>query len=708
MDIEELFVTDPNKASLILQGILSSGIRSVALDIETEYDKKTKRSDPFTHRPVLLQLGFRGIGYVFDLSRVPLETFRPLLESETIVKIIHNANFEYVMILAATEKRGTPERHGDPWPILERGIHIENIWDTMLVERVLTAGAQFDGYGLDDLVKKYCGVELDKAEHLRTNFKFGVTPSEDEIAYAVNDVLHLWDIATKQHKECVDKSVLQVAKLENDAVPSFGDIRYYGLGLDKELWLKASHPAVGELKEIEEWLNNWAVSNSLVSVDFFGKSTMQWSSSSQLLALLKRLWPEVKSTNDKTLEDLYRKYKTPFLEKLREYRDVFTRNSRYGEDYTDFLHPVTGRLHPNLKQYGADTGRPTCSDPNVLQVPKDKRFRDPFIAGKGFKLWVRDYAACELRILASLSRDVNMVDTFRRGQCIHSRVAAKYLGWDYDKVNKLRKAYPELERQLGTMSPDDPQYEAVKAAYIEAKTAANARDSAKPVNFGVAYGAGPGAIAGQLNVSLDEAREQINAFKAEFKQATAFLERAGSLALEKGFVATPLGRKRFFPAPPIPEKIREAYERGIASKDGYFSQYRDELDYAIQVTPAKFGRTRDVYAALPDAEKEECDKLHGRVAGIRNAAKNMMEQGANADITKLVMVKIRNELKARGYYPLARCSLQVYDEVHCLCPDSLVDAVGEIQERCMIEAAQTVITEVPVVVEGEASDCWQK
>jgi DNA polymerase-1 len=174
------------------------------------------------------------------------------------------------------------------------------------------------------------------------------------------------------------------------------------------------------------------------------------------------------------------------------------------------VHPRTGRIHPDFNQIGADTGRFSCTNPNIQQIPATSDFRQCFIPAPGYKLVTCDYSQAELRILAQLSQDPAFVEAFQSGGDLHRLTASQMFQVPPDLVDKKQ------------------------------------RSAAKVINFGLAYGRGPAALGVQLGVSTEEAKSLIDQYFKAYAGIQRWLDHAGKEAVRKGYSITLLGRKRYY------------------------------------------------------------------------------------------------------------------------------------------------------------------
>jgi DNA polymerase-1 len=257
------------------------------------------------------------------------------------------------------------------------------------------------------------------------------------------DVAWLEDIFRRQWVHIKKEGLQSTALLEFEVMPAFADMEYYGIHINKNSWLKNIDSSEKGLVEVARQLDEWAVANRYAFYNLKDETGINWDSQQQVLKLLRNVYKELKDTTDKTLEDYHIKYNNPVLALLRDYRELSKQNGTYGANYLKFIHPVTGKIHPKFNQYGAATGRPSGKEPNMLNIPRDKRYREAFIAPEGYDIHTKDYSGCELRIVASMSKDKAMCDAYNRGMDLHTYVAAQFMRKDYEALNALVKAKDE-------------------------------------------------------------------------------------------------------------------------------------------------------------------------------------------------------------------------------------------------------------------------
>lgn len=219
------------------------------------------------------------------------------------------------------------------------------------------------------------------------------------------------------------------------------------------------------------------------------------------------------STAEDVLEELALGHELP--RKILEYRSVQKLKSTYVDALSQLVHPGTGRIHASFNQTVAATGRISSSDPNLqnipIRTPEGRRIRQAFVAEAGHLLLSADYSQIELRVLAHLSKDEKLVETFRRGEDVHDRTSREVFG------------------PFSTLPPDEQ------------------RRRSKMINYALLYGKTAFTLAKDIGTSRKEAEQFIEAYFARYPAVRAFLDESVAQARRSGTVRTLLGRLRRLP-----------------------------------------------------------------------------------------------------------------------------------------------------------------
>jgi DNA polymerase-1 len=235
-----------------------------------------------------------------------------------------------------------------------------------------------------------------------------------------------------------------------------------------------------------------------------------------------------RSTSAAVLEALREAH--PIVEKILQYRELTKLKSTYIDPLPDLIHPKTGRLHTRFNQTATATGRLSSSDPNLQNIPVrtslGQRIRRAFIAEEGWLLVALDYSQIELRVLAHLSGDENLIRVFQEGRDIHTETASWMFGVPREAVDPLM------------------------------------RRAAKTINFGVLYGMSAHRLSQELAIPYEEAQAFIERYFQSFPKVRAWIEKTLEEGRRRGYVETLFGRRRYVPDLEARVKsVREAAER---------------------------------------------------------------------------------------------------------------------------------------------------
>ena len=300
------------------------------------------------------------------------------------------------------------------------------------------------------------------------------------------------------------------------------------------------------------------------------------------------------STSVEVLEKLADEY--PFVRDILEYRGLTKLKSTYADGLAEYIE-ADGRIHTNFNQTITATGRISSTEPNLQNIPMrtelGRQIRKVFVPRDGFVFVDADYSQIELRLMAHMSGDEELIEAYRQDADIHRITASKVFHIPFEEVTDLQ------------------------------------RRNAKAVNFGIVYGISSFGLSQDLSISRKEAGEYINQYFATYPGVKRFLDQAVAEAKEKGYSTTIYGRIR-----PIPE-LRSAN----------FMQ-------------RSFGE---------------------------RVAMNAPLQGSAADIMKIAMIRIHEELKKRKLR--SRMLLQVHDEVLVETAEEELDEVYGIIRESMMKAA---------------------
>jgi DNA polymerase I-like protein with 3'-5' exonuclease and polymerase domains len=481
-----------------------------ALGVDTE----TTGLDPHKLRWIMTQICDGKKTYLFDMRQVDPETLRDPMESNKILKIIQHIPFDYNVFK-------------------KRGIIPEKMFCTSLAEQVLSAGITRES-NLAYLVRKYMGFKMDK--ETRSTFKdVRDQPfTARQIKYAVDDAAVLPYIYKEQVTRLKQENLGKIAMLEFACAPAVAMMEYNGIGLNVPQWKEILVDAEKEQKMVAEKLIDFFRPYA-EQLDLFGNIGINLDSQDQLKQWFKRAGFDLKDTKDETIKSMA--INNPIFKVLREYRKHTKILTAYGDSLLERIHEVTGRLHPDIRQLGARSGRFSFNDPNLQQVPGERKYRHCFSARPGFKTITADYSQQELRIAAHASGDPVFIQFFKDDMDVHCRTAEFIYGVPWQDILAAK------------IAKDEKKHHPFLELYNKH------RGVAKNVSFLILYGGTPFGLAAGLGIDAKEAEDIFKKYFAPFVSLDTFIEKTKSDAITNRYAINLGGRKRFFrfPEPHTPE-----------------------------------------------------------------------------------------------------------------------------------------------------------
>ncbi len=469
--------------------------------------------------------------------------------------------------------------------LYQKGITVGKcIFDTMLAAYVLNSGR--GKYTLDDVMLSYLGTS-DKssgaAQAVYTLYTKLMTQIEEQGEAAL-----LYDIEIPLARVLADMELVGF-KIDVEGILSYGE----ELGSTVEALKERIYTLAGEEFNVNSPKQLGEVLFEKLGLPFAKKTKTGYS------------------TDAETLQKLISKHE--IVEDILDYRQVAKLKSTYADALAKSA-ADDGRIHSLFNQTGTATGRLSSAEPNLQNIPVrtelGRRFRKYFVpSNNDYVLVDADYSQIELRLLAHISGDENMISAFASGTDIHTATAASVFGVEHSQVT------PELRKR------------------------------AKAVNFGIVYGIGEHSLSEDLGVSRAEARRYIDSYLASYPKVSEYLENIKKKAKEDGYVVTEFGRKRYIP------------ELSASNKN-------------VQ----HFGE---------------------------RVAMNSPIQGTAADIIKIAMIKVAQQLEESGLD--ARLILQVHDELLVEAHRSCAEKAMQILVDCM---ENTVKYSVSLDVEANIGDTW--
>lgn len=425
-----------------------------------------------------------------------IEYLNPLLQDETISKIGQNLKYDLSILEGAGFNLAGP------------------LFDTMLESYIINSTS--NRHGLDELAKKVLEVETVKFEDIAGKGKKQKTFDEIEVDVATNYAAEDTDITLQLHKKFYPriKAIPKLKKvfheIEMPLMPILAKMEKTGVLIDADLLEKQGKALKKRIEVLE--VEAYQIANEEFNLS--SPKQLQYILYTKLgLPILKKTAKGQASTAEDVLHDLAREFELPKV--ILEYRSLTKLVNTYIDALPQKICPNTNRVHTSYNQAVTSTGRLSSSDPNLQNIPirkpEGREIRRAFIAPKGYKILACDYSQIELRIMAHLSNDENLVDAFKKDLDIHQATASEVFSVPLDKVSKEQ------------------------------------RRSAKAVNFGLIYGMSGFGLAKQLEISRQLAKEYIDSYFARYPGVKAYMENAKESAKSQGYVETLLGRRLYLP-----------------------------------------------------------------------------------------------------------------------------------------------------------------
>ncbi len=419
-------------------------------------DTETTGLDPRLDRLRLLQIAVSGQEtYIIDCFKVlpqGLNKIQVYLDSFH-VKIFQNAKFDINFLLA----------NG----LIIRG----SIFDTMLAGQLLRTSGGPRRVGLADLSAHYLGIELPKEEQ---KSDFSGKLRDEQLIYAAKDAKVLLKLRGVLIQELKMNQLIEVARLEFACIYAIAHMEFYGIHINLDKWKTLTHRKEKDKKELLNQLYPY-IGYPTVQVGLFeekSESSFNPNSNKQVMEILALEGIYVDNTSKYALSHYL---DHPFVSLLMKYRHIEKELTTFLHTLPEQIHPYTNRLHPHYSQNGAYSGRMSCGNPNIQQIPRSKEFRECFDAPEGRSLVIADYSQVELRVIAEYANDKKMIQAYSKGEDLHRLTASLVLQKDINFISKEE------------------------------------RQAAKAVNFGLVFGMGTAGLKAYaadtygIQMSMDEA-----------------------------------------------------------------------------------------------------------------------------------------------------------------------------------------------------------
>ena len=511
LDYDYQLIDNEEKRRIFIQNMMTHNIISL--------DTETTGTDPISAE--LVGMSFSVAENQAYYIPVPpqreealkiVNELRPVFENEKSLKVGQNIKYDMLVLQ-------------------NYGIEVKGkLFDTMVAHYVLQPELR---HGMDYLAEIYLNYQTIHIDELigakgKNQLNMRDLSPEKVYKYACEDAdvtLKLKNILEKELKENGIEDLFY--NIEMPLVPVLAYIERNGMKLDLEALKQTSEDFTARMNEIEK--------------DIFSLAGMEFNISSpkqvgevlfeklKVVEKAKKTKTGQYSTSEDVLESLRTKH--PVVEKILEYRGLKKLLSTYIDSLPQLINPQSGKIHTSFNQTVTATGRLSSSNPNLQNIPirdeDGKEIRKAFIPDEGCTFFSADYSQIELRIMAHLSEDKNMIDAFLSGYDIHAATAAKVYKIDISEVTK------------------------------------DMRRKAKTANFGIIYGISVFGLAERMAVDRKEAKELIDGYFETYPKVKEYMDKSIEVAKKNGYVETIFHRKRYLQD----INSRNAVVRGYAERN---------------------------------------------------------------------------------------------------------------------------------------------
>ena len=432
-----------------------------------------------------------------ELTQEILEIFRPFFENSSITKIGQNLKYD-IKVLAK-------------YNIQVLG----NLFDTMIAHYLLNPDAK---HNMDILSENYLHYSPISIETLigkkgKGQLSMRRVPPQEQKEYAVEDTdvtLQLKNIFEQQLQKYNAEKLF--SQIESPLVQVLADMELEGIRIDVPFLKSLSDDIEKDIFSLQQAVYEQAGETfNLSSPKQLGDILFE---KLKLISKPKKTKTGQYATSEEILSELAPKHK--IVANVLEYRQLQKLQSTYIDALPKEVNSTTGRVHTTYMQAVTATGRLSSNNPNLQNIPirteRGQQIRKAFVPrNEDYTLLSADYSQIELRVIAALSGEKNMIEAFLQNQDIHRSTAAKVFNVDIQSVTREQRSH------------------------------------AKTVNFGIIYGVSAFGLSNQTELSRSESKELIDTYYQTYPQLKVFIDKQIHFARENGYVETILGRRRYLP-----------------------------------------------------------------------------------------------------------------------------------------------------------------
>ncbi len=483
-------IQEEDKNEFKIETVIKDSIKDISINNEMIYYLETEKSED---EEKIIKKNIIGIGIlenekVVYVKNPKIEELKEIFENEKIEKIGYKLSEDYVLLR-------------------QNGIKTKSIKYDIEV-----AGYDIDPnnvkHKLNDLAMQFLNIDIEKyIPERQINLFENQSNDKNEIGIYVLAIKRIYEETKKKLEE--EGSLKLFNEIEIPLITVLGEIQYNGMLVDKEELTNFGKELKQRIEELTKEIYE------LAGEEFNINSTQQLG----IILFEKLKLPGAKknkkgySTDVAILEKLVLAH--PIIEKILEYRTLTKLNSTYVEGLIPYINKKTGRIHSYFHQTITLTGRISSTEPNLQNIPSreeiGRNIKKAFKPADGYVYIDADYSQIELRVLAHIAKDENMINAFKNDEDIHREVASRVFGVPMLEVTKEQ------------------------------------RRRAKAVNFGIVYGITDFGLAAQIGTGRKEAKTYIENYLEKYSGIKKYMENITEKAKELGYVETSFGRRRYIP-----------------------------------------------------------------------------------------------------------------------------------------------------------------
>lgn len=564
------------------------------------FDTETTGLDPHTAELVCMSFALKPheaycvlLPENRDEAQKIVDEFKLIFEDENIGKTGQNIKYDMLMLAAY-------------------GIEVKGrLFDTMIAHYLIQPELR---HNLDFLTELYLNYKKVPTENLigakgKNQRTMRSVDTEKLVQYACEDADLTLQLKEKINKELSENGLDDLFyNMEMPLIPVLVEMEVNGVKVDTEALNEYAHKLAGQIQQLEKEIHELAGSDFLIS------------SPKQLGVVLfekLKIDPNAKKTKTKqysTSEEVLSKLtdKHPIINKVLEYRGLKKLLNTYVEALPKLINERTGKIHTSFNQAVAATGRLSSVNPNLQNIPirdeNGREIRKAFIPSEDNMVYLSaDYSQIELRIMAALSKDSNLVQAFAENIDVHALTASKIFKVPVEEVT------PEMRRK------------------------------AKTANFGIIYGISAFGLSQRLNISRTEAKDIIDGYFEAFPKVKEYMDKCIEDARNAGFVKTLYGRKRYL------GDINSANSvvRGVAERNAINAPIQGSAADIIKIAMINTHRQMKEQALKSKMILQVHDELNfevyrDEIEPVKKIVKQEMEHAINLDVPLTVEMDTGN------------------------------------------------------------------